>query len=281
MEDTMTHWLVSRMQAQGDALAIVNDGRSSTYADLVQVAAEWSQHPAVCATPPGSVFSLEHGYSPSAAGMLLALLSHGHIVVPIGRVPADKETEYLQTASVEYRLRRSISGRFEVLRTPRKASHVLYTALREAQSPGLVLFSSGTTGRSKASILDFGKLVEKHASPRKARTTLGFLTLDHIGGINTLLHTLAHGGKLVSVSDRTPDRVCAALAEHQVEVLPTTPTFLNICLIAGAFQRYDLRSLKLITYGTEPMPPVTLSRLARLLPEVRMKQTYGLSDPCL
>jgi acyl-CoA synthetase (AMP-forming)/AMP-acid ligase II len=72
--------------------------------------------------------------------------------------------------------------------------------------------------------------------------------------------------------------VCAAIAEYGVEVLPTTPTFLNMLLISGAYQRYDLGSLGLITYGTEPMPLGTLQRLKAALPAVRFKQTYGLSE---
>ena len=41
----------------------------------------------------------------------------------------------------------------------------------------------------------------------------------------------------------------------------TTPTFLNMLLISDAHQRFDLSSLSLITYGTEPMPVATLRHL--------------------
>ncbi len=70
----------------------------------------------------------------------------------------------------------------------------------------------------------------------------------------------------------------ATIAEHRVEVLPTTPTFLNMLLVSGALRRYDTSSLKLITYGTEPMPLRTLRQLKAELPNVRLKQTYGLSE---
>jgi acyl-CoA synthetase (AMP-forming)/AMP-acid ligase II len=61
-------------------------------------------------------------------------------------------------------------------------------------------------------------------------------------------------------------------------VLPTTPTFLRLLLIADAVGRYDLSSLKVITYGTEPMPPSTLTAIREALPWVQFKQTYGLSE---
>ena len=63
-----------------------------------------------------------------------------------------------------------------------------------------------------------------------------------------------------------------------MELLPTSPTFLNLLLLSGAHQRYDLSSLRLITYGTEMMPESTLRRVAEALPEVKLQQTYGLSE---
>ena len=141
-----------------------------------------------------------------------------------------------------------------------------------------MLFSSGTTGRSKASVLDFAKVLGKYGEARRPRRTLGFLNLDHIGGINTLLHTLSQGGALVTIAERTPQTVCAAVAEHRIQVLPTTPTFLNMLLISGAHADHDLSTLELITYGTEPMPLGVLQRLNTVLPGVRLKQTYGLSE---
>jgi acyl-CoA synthetase (AMP-forming)/AMP-acid ligase II len=72
--------------------------------------------------------------------------------------------------------------------------------------------------------------------------------------------------------------VCAAIAAHKVELLPTSPTFLNLLLVSEAYRQYDLSSLKLVTYGTEMMPQRTLDRLTELLPNVTFQQTYGLSE---
>jgi acyl-CoA synthetase (AMP-forming)/AMP-acid ligase II len=49
-------------------------------------------------------------------------------------------------------------------------------------------------------------------------------------------------------------------------------------VIAEAAKRYDLSSLEIITYGTEPMPASTLAAVRETLPWVRLKQTYGLSE---
>ena len=63
-----------------------------------------------------------------------------------------------------------------------------------------------------------------------------------------------------------------------MQLLPTSPTFLNLILHSRAYNKYDLSSLELITYGTEVMPEIILKRLGELFPSVRLLQTYGLSE---
>jgi acyl-CoA synthetase (AMP-forming)/AMP-acid ligase II len=63
-----------------------------------------------------------------------------------------------------------------------------------------------------------------------------------------------------------------------VQVLPTSPTFLNLMLLSGACEKYDMSSLELITYGTETMPESTLVAISQKFPDTRLLQTYGLSE---
>ena len=108
--------------------------------------------------------------------------------------------------------------------------------------------------------------------------TMAFLQYDHIGGLNTLLYTLSNGGCLVTVEDRDADHVLLMISRHQVELLPTSPTFMNLILLSEAYRHHDLSSLKLVTYGTEPMPESTLARFHEALPNIQLLQTYGLSE---
>jgi acyl-coenzyme A synthetase/AMP-(fatty) acid ligase len=72
--------------------------------------------------------------------------------------------------------------------------------------------------------------------------------------------------------------VCRAIERHKVELLPASPSFLNLIVAAKATGDYDLSSLKLITYGSEVMPQRTLDLLNDSLPDVKLQQTYGLSE---
>ena len=218
----------------------------------------------------GAVISLEGDYTAAIVARLLYLIERNAIIVPIADTV--NRNEMCSTAEAEMAVTENA-----VIILGRWATHPLIVELRARKTPGLILFSSGSTGKQKAALHDLGPLIDRHKKKRRAYRTLTFLLLDHIGGINTLLYSLANGGMVVSVKDRRPDTVCAAIERHQVELLPTSPTFLNMLLISEAWKRHDLSSLKLITYGTEAMPQSTLDRLREVMPHVKLKQTYGLS----
>src|SRR5262249_28186823 len=201
-----------------------------------------------------------------------------NIVVPLSSAPETQWDEMMEIAQVQHAVMVEPTGTCRKRIFERSVDHPLLCQLQESGAPGLVLFSSGSTGRSKASLLDFDALLEKFRDVRPSYRTLVFLSLDHIGGVNTLFHVLCHGGTAVTPDQRSPDTVCAAIEAHRVQLLPTTPTFIRMLLISDAIKRYDLSSLEIITYGTEPMPENTLAHARSALPSVRFKQTYGLSE---
>jgi acyl-CoA synthetase (AMP-forming)/AMP-acid ligase II len=275
----MLHPLLERFARLDAADCMVFDGTPVTYATLARRVEGWVDHLRRARLGTGTVVALDATYCPESCAALLALIEVGAIIVPLSGLPRPQRREFRAIGEVEAAIRIDGAGRLEsVARTGRLATHDLYRRLREVGSPGLVLFSSGTTGRSKASVLDMRLLLKRYEDVAKPRCTLSFLNLDHIGGINTLLHTLHAGGTVVTVPERSAEAVFAAIARHGVQVLPTTPTFLNMVLLSAAHRRYASSSLELITYGTEPMPQRTLTRLIDELPHVRFKQTYGLSE---
>ena len=158
------------------------------------------------------------------------------------------------------------------------ATHKYYSTLRERQHPGLVLFTSGSTGKPKAAVHDFLLLLEKFKIKRTSLRTLNFLLFDHWGGLNTMFYILSTGGTIVTTEDRSPDAICKLIELHRIQLLPVSPTFLNILLISEAYKRYDLSSLKVISYGTEPMPKSTLTKINKIFPSVKLQQTYGLIE---
>ena len=104
------------------------------------------------------------------------------------------------------------------------------------------------------------------------------LLFDHIGGINTLFHTLYNNGTVIVPKNRSIETVLKVCDQYKVELLPTTPTFLRLLLIGGFIPDQIPSSIKIITYGTERMDQITLDKLCSLLPKVDFRQTYGMSE---
>jgi acyl-coenzyme A synthetase/AMP-(fatty) acid ligase len=271
-------WLLERLASWTDREALVGPDGTSTYAELIAGVALWSETLDAAGVKPGQVVAFEGDYGASSVSLLVALVQRGAIALPLASAVGIQKAEYLDTACADWLIGCDTGDTIAVLTRGRAQRHPLLERLTESGNPGLVLFSSGSTGRAKAMLHDFTRLIEKFQIRRSAGRMLSFLLLDHIGGINTLLHGLANGGTVVTVPDRQPETVCAAIERHGVEVLPASPTFLNLLLLSEAYLRYDLSSLRLITYGTELMPASTLTRVRDLFPHVRLQQTYGLSE---
>ena len=226
----------------------------------------------------GSVVILEADFSPNAVALFLALIEHNCILVPLTSSIESKKMEFTEIAQADVRI--CIDGNDSVSfdQLPRHATHELYSVLRVRQHPGLILFSSGSAGRSKAALHDLTGILEKFKVRRNKQRAITFLLYDHIGGVNTMLYTLSNGGCMITVQDRNPAKVLEAVEKYRVELLPTSPTFINMILLSEGYKHHDLSSLRTITYGTEPMPESTLKRFHELLPEITLQQTYGLSE---
>ena len=223
-----------------------------------------------------TAFGLIGEHSPAATAWLLALAEAGHFVAPLSGNAAEHPAK-LALINAQWIVVAEAKEWKTFPRVDEPSGHALFRQLAEQQTAGLILFSSGTSGAPKAMVQDFGKLLASYESRRES--DLGMLALlgfDHIGGLNTLLNTLAAGSLLAVPPSRSPADVAATIARHKVAILPASPTFLNLLLTAGLTE--ELSSLRVITYGTEPMPESLLVRLKAAFPRVRFIQTFGTSE---
>ncbi len=275
-----TTWFCERIASFGKSPAIAIGELVVTYEELSAFIASAYSAVRRAGVGAGAVTAFAGDFSPAGIALFFGLARAGAVIVPLGVNPPDELAKRLQLGEVEWLIRPDVdgTGSLEIDSTGRHAEHQLLRALAKAGHPGLILFSSGSSGPPKAALHDLDPLFEKFRTARPAMRTAGFLLFDHIGGLNTLWHVLSNGGLFACLPDRSGEAVAKAIQRHSLEVLPTSPTFINLLLLSGALERHDLSSLRVVTYGTEPMPETTLHRIHEALPTVEMRQTYGLSE---
>lgn len=270
-------FLLEGFRAKQDAPAIAWRGKVLSFADLAILTEqhiEWLGRQGVGI---GTPVILLGDFSFTSVALLLALTARRAITIPLTPTTYQSLGSLIDDVAPEFILD-TRGADVTVEHRQRTPPNDLYRILIERRTCGLVLFTSGSTGRPKAVVHDFSRLIEKFRKTRPAMVMVNFLLFDHWGGINTLLSALASGTLIVLPDDRNPDEICKLIEHYRVELLPATPTFLNMLLISRAFERADLSSLKLITYGAEPMPESTLNRLREVFPAVELRQTYGMIE---
>jgi long-chain acyl-CoA synthetase len=273
----MIHRLFEIFEKNKYKQAICWQGDSCTYIELqnlVEYQKKWLTKQLV---KQGDVVSLEADYSPLSIATFIALIALKTIIAPRTNVPLEKLKESREIAQVNHVI--SFQGDICTLtHEDQKSSHPLFLKLKREEKPGLVIFSSGSTGKSKATVHNLDKLLEKFLSPRHCLRVLVFLLFDHIGGFNTLFYTLFNGGCLIIPKTRSPQDVLSAISQFRAEALTTSPTFLNLLLLNGGVERFTLNSLKYVNYSSEVMPEYLLAKLKETFPKARFSQAYGLSE---
>ena len=258
--------------------AIIWKDDAYNYDSLLHIIRKWGITIGSYDIKHGTIVALEGDFSPNTIALMLSLIEKPCIIVPLNKSIKKNRAKLLEIAQVEFVFSVNENDEVTTERLPISADNEFYSSLRRQQRPGLVLFTSGTSGEPKAAVHDFPALLEKFKTKRKSLRTINFLLFDHWGGLNTMFHILSNGGAVITIDDRSPDIICAFIEKYQIELLPTSPTFLNLLLISEAYKRYDLSSLRVISYGTEPMPENTLKKVNSLFPSVRFQQTYGLIE---
>ena len=257
--------------------AIVWKNKSYTYSFILDRINYWRNKLDIIAS--NKVIGLESDFSPETIAILFTLIEKNNIIVPLDITHSGKNERKIEIAQIDIliKVRSETEIEFKNLDNNESKSD-LYNTLKSRNVPGLVLFTSGSSGKPKGAVHDFSKLLNKFIVKRNALKTINFLLFDHWGGLNTLFHVLSNGGTIIFLENRNADYVCSLIEKYEVELLPTSPTFLNMLLLSRSYERYSLSSLKIISYGAEPMPESLLKRLGILFPLIKLQQTYGLIE---
>lgn len=272
-------WLIDRFKEAPDKTAFIHEGRYVSYGQVIEKVNNFKNIFLDLGVQQGQAVVLVGDYSPEVFCGILSLALCGGIIIPLTTNSVIEESTVLEISGCDWYIKFDLNGEaFIAENRGVKSQNRLLEEFIQNNSPGLVLFSSGSTGKPKGILHDFARIAEKFRDKRPPVTAIPFLMIDHFGGINTILAITSGLGTVVTVSDRSVSKICEAISKYKVELLPATPSFLNLLIASRIYENFDLSSLKRITYGTEVMPQSTLDRVHQTFPQVKLLQTYGLSE---
>lgn len=269
-------WLIDKMLKFDDKTAIIYD-QIYTYQNLHHnIKRVFEQiSPKI---RPGEVVAMICDYSFSSISLLFALYLNKNIIAIISSSSNDEINRKINEAYAD-KIIRIIDNKIQITPNLAPNKHKMIKQLNDLNRSGLILFSSGSTGKPKAMMHDFDRLIDAYQNKKpKNINMLIFLMFDHIGGINTLLNAISMGAAMIIPKSKDANEICALIQTHKISILPANPTFLNLLLLNHCHEKYNLNSLRLITYGTETMSESLLLRLKNRFKNVKFLQTFGTSE---
>jgi len=145
-----------------------------------------------------------------------------------------------------------------------------------------VVFTSGTTGRPKASQVVHRASVHSGMSYQRVLglqnhdVTAVLFPMYYISALHAhVLPAMLSGASLVLVDTQSPRDYVALLRDERVSWAYAVPSWWRLALRAGLF---DLPHLTRLAAGGAPFPVDLQESLRRALPGVRLHDVYGLSE---
>jgi long-chain acyl-CoA synthetase len=148
-----------------------------------------------------------------------------------------------------------------------------------------LLYTGGTTGRSKGVMLTHANLCHAGASSRAVTHVEGLtraivpLPLSHAYGVLGSVGRLHATEPLSAVLMRWFDAAgwLALAQEHRAQISALVPSMIAM-LLAEPLERYDLSSLRHVFSGAAPLPPQLARELERRVPSLTVLEGYGCTE---
>ncbi|TAK56460.1 MAG: long-chain-fatty-acid--CoA ligase [Dehalococcoidia bacterium] len=150
--------------------------------------------------------------------------------------------------------------------------------------PTVLIYTSGTTSQPKGVALTYMNLymyVMSTMSPADPETepevTLLSVPIFHVAGVTPIMSSIFGGRTLVILPQFDPKLWLEAVQNERVTHSFVVPTMLKRIMEHEDFAKYDLSSLKLITYGAAPMPYEVVSRAVDVF-DCGLMNAYGQTE---
>jgi long-chain acyl-CoA synthetase len=156
---------------------------------------------------------------------------------------------------------------------------------RDDDQLAAVLYTGGTTGRSKGVMLSHASLNFTGAAAQASSYVPGLnrgltsLPLSHAYGLLVTIAGMHSPERPVGVLMRwfDPQDFLELVVQERIETTAVVPSMLQI-LLSQPLEDYDLSSLRYVTSGGAPLAAEVAEQFRRRVPSVSIRQGYGLTE---
>jgi malonyl-CoA/methylmalonyl-CoA synthetase len=275
--------LASRFPADRPrAVFVLEDGSQISYGDLETGVGRLAALLVARGVTPGDRVAAQTAKSPEAVMLYLAVLQIGAVFLPLNTAYTAAEIDYFVT-DAEPRLFVT-----DAVALAREAAELApLTAVHEAAPEDLaaIVYTSGTTGRSKGAMLSHANLA---ANGEALATAWGFTEADvllhalpiyHVHGLFIALHcVLLRGAAFRWLAKFDEDQVLAALPHSTV--MMGVPTFYTRLLADRRFDRAAAATIRVFICGSAPLLESTFADFETRAGQ-RILERYGMSEAAI
>ena len=261
---------------------LMADGSSVSYGALESTAGRLAALLRARGVLPGDRVVAQTEKSPQAVALYLAVLKLGAVYVPLNNAYTAAEIDYF-IGDAEPRL--FITDATALAAEAADLQPLAAAEPRAHDDLAAILYTSGTTGRSKGAMLSGGNLA---ANARALTDAWGFgpedvllhaLPIFHIHGLFVALHcALLSGSAMLWLPKYEDAPVIAGLARSTV--MMGVPTFYTRLLANPAFTRDSAASVRLFICGSAPLLETTFAEFEQRTGQ-RILERYGMSEAAI
>ncbi len=287
-----------------DAFLIAADGTRTSYDAFLKAIARMAHALVACGVTPGSRVAVQVEKSQAALALYGACLQAGAVFLPLNTAYTSAEVAYF-VADAEPALvvcdpsaRATLAScaqahhaRLECLDRDGKGSlatlaermpDTFQTVSREIGDTAAILYTSGTTGRSKGAVLSHGNLLSNTLALRdiwrftSADRLLHALPIFHVHGLFVATNVmLAAGGSMIFLPRFDVGQVISLLP--LATTMMGVPTFYTRLLGSESFTSECARTIRLFISGSAPLLPATFADFEARTGQ-RILERYGMTE---
>ncbi|MAK55878.1 MAG: malonyl-CoA synthase [Pusillimonas sp.] len=297
--------LASGFPADLDTVAIETPSRLYSFRDIEQASARFANYLSSLGMPPGGRILVQVEKSPEALMFYLGVLRAGFVYVPLNTAYRETELAYFlgdakpslvvcsepNRAWVDALVQKQGSVRVETLNADRSGTLLdaatafasnFETVASLSDDLGVILYTSGTTGRSKGAMLSHlnmasnAQVLHRYWGWQSSDVLLHMLPIFHVHGLFVAAHgALLAGARMVWLPKFDIEQALHYLP--RCTVMMGVPTYYVRLLAQPEFGHAHCKNMRLFISGSAPLLQETFDNFRQRTGHTILER-YGMSE---